>query len=131
MAEGLPRDQVAAPDRLAQLSAVQPRLASGPQRLFPPGSRFYRPCPQQEGGGGAGLSATGRELPPFRYGSLPEEPQLRERRGRRQTTLAAMADHGTGGQALRSRLRHLAMGEQRPRQRARRRDDLLRRRADA
>ena len=57
MAEGLRPHPVATADRLAQLSVVEPRLASGPQRLFPPGSRLHRPCDEQEGGGGAGLSA--------------------------------------------------------------------------
>ena len=33
------RDPLATPDRLAQLPAVEPRLAPGPQRLLPPGSR--------------------------------------------------------------------------------------------
>ena len=52
-----------------------------------------------------------------------------DRRG--QTTGAAMADHGTGGQALRSGPGDLAMGKQRPRRRAGRRHGLLRGRADA
>ena len=39
VAEGLQPHPVAAADRLAQLPAVQPRLAAGPQRLQPPGSR--------------------------------------------------------------------------------------------
>ena len=37
------RHPVAPADRLAQLSAVEPRLAAGPQRLQPPGPRLHRP----------------------------------------------------------------------------------------
>ncbi len=44
---------------------------------------------------------------------------------------AAVAVDGRGDQALRCRDRHLGMGQQRSRHRARRRDGLLRRRADA
>ena len=44
---------------------------------------------------------------------------------------AAVAQHGSGDQALHGGPRHLGMGEQRPRRRARRGDGLLRRRADA
>ncbi len=131
VAEGLWSYSMATADRLAQLSVVQPRLASGPQWLFPPGSRLHRPCAQQEGGGRAGLSTAGRQLPSFCHRPLPAQPQLRECRRRRQTTRAAISDHGTGGQALRSGPGDLAMGEQRPRRRAGRRDGLLRRRADA
>ena len=57
------------------------------------------------------------------------EPHQRDRRG--QAAGAAMARHGRGGQALHRRDRHLGMGEQRPRQRARCRDGLRRRCADA
>ena len=65
------RYPVATADRLAQLSVVEPRLAPGPQRLFPPGSRLHRPCDEQEGRGGADLSAAGRELPAFGHRPLP------------------------------------------------------------
>ena len=39
VAEGVQPHSLAAADRLAELSAVEPRLAAGPQRLQPPGSR--------------------------------------------------------------------------------------------
>ena len=42
---------LAAADRLAQLPAQLARLAAGPQRLQPPGSRLHRPRRQQEGRG--------------------------------------------------------------------------------
>ena len=42
-------DPLAAADRLAQLPAVLPRLAPGPQRLHPPGPRLPRRRDEQEG----------------------------------------------------------------------------------
>ena len=131
MAEGLQRHRVAPADRIAQLSVVEPRLAAGPQRLFPPGSRLHRSCDEQEGRGRARLSAAGRQLPAFRHRPLSAQPQLRQRRRRRQAAVAAMADHGSGDQALHGGARHLGVGEQRPWRRAGRGDGLLRRRADA
>ena len=44
MAEGVQSHSVAAAHRLAELSAVEPRLAAGPQWLQPPGPRVHRPC---------------------------------------------------------------------------------------
>ena len=67
---------------------------------------------EQEGGGGSDLFAARRQLPAFGHRPLPAQPQLRECHRRRQTAGAAMADHGGGGQALRSGPRHLALGEQ-------------------
>ena len=61
VAEGLQRHRVAPADRLAELPAVEPRLAAGPQRLQPSGSRLHRPRGQQEGRGRARLSAAGRQ----------------------------------------------------------------------
>ena len=58
------------------------------------------------------------------------QPQLRECDGCGQTAGAAMAGHGRRHPALHGRNRDLGMGEQRPRQRARCRDGLLRRCAD-
>ena len=66
-----------------------------------------------------------------RHRSLPAQPQLRQRRRRRQAAGAAVAHDGPGDQALRGGHRHLGMGQQRPGQRAGRRDGVLRRRADA
>ena len=94
MAEGLRPHPVAPADRLAQLSVVEPRLASGPQRLFPPGPRLHRPRDEQEGRGRADLSAAGRELPAVGHRPLPQEPQLRECHRRGQAAVAAMAEHG-------------------------------------
>ena len=122
---------LAAAHRLAELSAVEPRLAAGPQWLQPSGSWVHRPCRQQEGRGRPRLSAARRQLPAVGHRPLPAQPELRQCRRRRQATGAAMADDGAGDQALRGRARHLGVGQQRPWRRARRRDGLLRRRADA
>src|SRR5208283_5116272 len=63
------------PIGLAQLSALKPRLAAGPQRLFPSGPRLHRSCDQQEGRGRARLSAAGRQLPALGHRPLPAEPR--------------------------------------------------------
>ncbi len=47
--EVTPRDSVAPADRVAELSAVVPRLAPGAQWLHPSGSRLHRHVAQQEG----------------------------------------------------------------------------------
>ena len=122
---------VAPLDRVAQLPALVARLAAGPQRLQPPGSRLHRPRRQQEGRGDPRLPAARRELPAQRDRPLPAEPQLRERDRRRQAARAGMAHDGAGDRALHRRHRHLGVGEQRQGRRARRRDGVLRRRADA
>ena len=110
---------------------VEPRLAAGPQRLQPPGSRLHRPRGEQEGRGGARLSAAGRQLPALGHRPLPAQPQLRQRHRRRQAARAAVADDGSGDQALRRGLGNLGVGEQRLRRRAGRGHGLLRRRSDA
>ncbi len=69
--------------------------------------------------------------PAVRDRPLPAQLEPHQRDRRRQAARAAMARHGRGDQALHRRHRHLGMGEQRPRQRARRGDGLRRRRADA
>ena len=122
---------LAAEDRLAQLPARLARLAPGPQRIHAPGSRFHRSRREQEGRGRAGLLAAGRQLPAVGDGPLPAQPPLRQRRDRGQAPGAAVADDGRRRQALHRRHRHLAMGQQRPRRRARRGHGLLRRRAHA
>ncbi len=61
MAEGHRRDPVAAAHREPELPAVQPRVASGPQRVLPSGPRLHRPRREQERQGGAGLPAAGRQ----------------------------------------------------------------------
>ena len=125
------RYRVAPADRLAQLSAVEPRLAAGPQRVQPSGPRLHRPCREQEGRGRARLPAAGRELPALGHRSLPAKPQLRQRDRRGQAARAAMADYGSGDQALHGGPGDLGVGEQRSRRRAGCGDGLLRRRADA
>ena len=65
-------------------------------------------------------------------GSLPAQSPLRQRRDRRQTSGAAVADDGRRRQALHRGHRHLAVGQQRPGEcRTRRGHGLLWRRADA
>ena len=108
-----------------------PRLAAGPQRLQPPGSRLHRPRGQQEGRGDPRLPAARRQHPALRHGPVSAQPQLRERHRGRQAARAAVALDGPGDQALHGRHRHLGVGEQRPGRRARRRDGLLRRRPHA
>ena len=76
---------VAARHRLAELPARLPRVAAGPQRLHPPGSRLPRPRRQQEGRHRPGLPAAGRQLPALGRRSLPAQPPLRQRDRRRQT----------------------------------------------
>ena len=122
---------VAAADRLAELPAGFARLAAGSQRLHPSGSRLHRPRREQEGRGRARLSAAGCQLPAVGDGPLPAQPPLRQRRGRGQTSGAAVADDGCGHQALHRGHRYLAVGQQRSGWRARRGHGLLRRRADA
>ena len=131
MVEGLQSHSVAAAHRVAQLPAQFARLAAGPQRLLAPGSRLHRSRREQEGRGRARLSAARRELPALRHRPLPAQPQLHQRRRRRQTARAGLADDGRGDQALHRRRRHLGMGQQRQGRRAGRGDGVLRRCAHA
>ena len=78
--------------------------------LQPPGPRVHRPRRQQEGRGHPRLPAAGRQLPAVGDRSLPAQPQLRQRRRRRQAAGPAMADDGPGHQALHRRPGHLGMG---------------------
>ncbi len=125
------RHSLAAADRLAELSAHVARLAPGPQRLQPSGSRLHRPRDQQEGGGHPRLSAAGCQHPALGDRSLPAQPQLRQRHRGRQAALAPVARHGCRHQALHRRHRHLGLGQQRSGRRAGCRHGLRRRRADA
>ena len=129
--EGHRGPAVAAENRLVKLSAGLACLAAGSQRLHAPGSRFHRPCREQEGRGRASLSAAGCELPAVGDGPLPAQPPLRERRDRGQTPGASVADDGRRRQALLRRDRHLAMGQQRSGRGTRRGHGLLWRRAHA
>ena len=126
------RDSVAAADRLAQLPAHLPCLATGPQRLQPSGSRLHRPS-----------SSTRRPevvrvyLPPDANTLLvtmrlvSAQPRLHQCHRRRQAARAAMAvEWRTAVQHCDGRHRHLGMGQQRRWRRAGRGDGLRRRRAD-
>ena len=121
---------LAAADRLAELPAVQPRLAAGPQRLLAPGPGLHRPRGQQEGRGRPGLPAAGRQHAAVHDGPLPAQPALHQRGGGRQAARAVLAVDGGGDPALPARPGHLGLGQQRRRQRAGRGDGLRRRRAD-
>ena len=112
VAEGVPRNTLAAPNRLAQLSLVVPRLAAGSQRIQPPGPWVHRSRCKQESRGRSRLSSAGREHAPFCDRSLPAQPQLCQRRGRRQTAGPSVVDDGPGGQTLHGWHRNLGMGEQ-------------------
>ncbi len=117
--QGVQTHPVASADRLVQLPAQLARLAAGPQRLQPPGSRLPRPRGQQEGGGHPHLPAAGRQHAAVGDRPLPAQPQLRQRRGGRQATGPAVADDGPGRQALHRRPRHLALGVERLRRASR------------
>ena len=119
------------PDLVAELSARLACLAAGSQRLHASGSWVPRPRDQQEGRHRARVSAARRQLSSVGLRSLPAQPELRQRGRGRQTRAAAMAEHGRRRHPLHGRARHLAMGQQRPGQRAGRRHGLLRRHADA
>ena len=110
VAEDVQPHPLAAADRFVQLLPQLARLAAGPQRPQPPGSRLHRPRRQQEGRGRPRLPAAGRQLPAVGDRPLPAQPQLRQRRRRRQAAGAAVADDGPGHQALHRRPRHLGMG---------------------
>src|SRR5208337_77569 len=61
MVEGDAAYSLAAADRLAELPAFLARLASGPQRIQPPGPWFHRPCGEQESGSHPRLPAARRQ----------------------------------------------------------------------
>ncbi len=113
---------VAAAGGLAQLSAVEPRLAAGPQRLQPPGPRLHRPHGQQEGRSGPDLPAAGRQHSTVDDGPLPAQPALHQCGGGGQAARAELADHGAGGAALPAGPGHLGVRQQRRRRRAGRGD---------
>jgi xylulose-5-phosphate/fructose-6-phosphate phosphoketolase len=106
------------------------RLATGSQRLQPPGSGLHRSRRQQEGRGDSRLPAARRQLPPERDQPLLAQSRLRERHRGRQATRAGVVDHGPGHQTLHRRDRDLGVGQQRPRERSGCRHGLLRRRPD-
>ena len=117
--------------RVAQLPPHVPRLAPGPQRVQPPGSRIHRSRGQQEGRHHPGVPAARREHSPVGHGPLPAQPALRERDSGRKTARAAVARHGRGGQALHRGHRNLGVGLERPGRRAGRGHGLRGRRSHA
>ena len=104
---------VATADRIAELPADQPCVAAGPQRLLPPGSGLHRPRREQAGRGHPRLSATGHQLPAVGRGSLPAQPQLRQRRRRRQAARPDVPLDGGCDPPLHAGPRDLGLGEQR------------------
>ena len=91
---------VAAQDRVAELSAELACVAAGSQWVHASGSRVHRSRGQQEGRDRARVSAAGCELPAVGHGSLPAQPPLRQRRGRRQAPGSSVAGDGRGREAL-------------------------------
>ncbi len=113
VAEGHRRPAVAPQDRLLELPARFPRLATGSQRLHAPGSGVHRPCRQQESADRPRVSAARRQLPAVGDGPLPAQPALRQRDDRRQAPRTPVADDGCRSRSLHEGHRHLAMGQQR------------------
>ena len=84
VAEGDRAHPVAPAVAVAQLPALFARVAPGPQRVLPPGSRLHRPRREQEGGDHPGVPAARRQLPAVGRRPLSAQPPLRERDRRRQ-----------------------------------------------
>ena len=131
MAEGHAADPVAAADRVAQLPALVARVAPGPQRLLPSGPGLHRPRGEQEGGDRARVPAAGRELPALGRRPLPALARLRQRDRGRQAAVARLPVDRRGDRALHARHRHLGVGINGRRRRARRGARLRRRHPDA
>ena len=131
VAEGDPPHPVAPADRVAELPALLARVAPGPQRLLPSGSRLHRPRGQQEGRDHPRLPAARRQLPAVGRRPLPAQPRLRQRDRRRQAARARLPDDGRGDRALHPRDRDLGLGVQRSGRGARRGARLRRRHPDA
>ena len=127
VAQGLQPAALASEHRFAEPDPVLQRLAAGPQRLHPSGSRLPGSYRQQEGGRGPSVSAAGCQLPAVLLRSLHPQPRLCERAGHLQTSPAPVADHGAGCEALHPGCRHLGVGFQRRRPGTRRGHGLLRR----
>ena len=101
------------PILVAQLPPDVPRLAAGPQRVQPPGSRVHRPRDEQEGRRHPRVPAAGCEHAPQRDGPLPAQRGLCERDRGRQAALAAVADDAGGPGALLRWPRDLGVGLER------------------
>ena len=113
VARHLRRDPLARADLVHQPADHLDRLASGPQRIHPPGSRLPRRRGQQEPAGDPHLPAARRELPALRRRSLPAQPRRHQRHRLRQAEPPPVPRHGRGRQALHQGTRHLGVGEQR------------------
>ena len=111
VAEGHARHPVASTDSVLELSADVARLASGSQRLLPPGSGLHRPRGQQEGRDRPRLPPTGRQLPAVGCRPLPALARLRQRDRGRQAAGARLPLHRRGGRALHAWSRDLGVGE--------------------
>ncbi len=101
------------PNSESELPAVEPRVAAGPQRAIPPGSRLHRPCDEQK-------AEIIRVVPSARCQHvavgcrpLPAQSQLRQRDRRGQAAGAQLPLDGRSDRALYARHRHLGVGEQR------------------
>ena len=119
------------PDRVAQLPALEPRLAPGPQRLQPPGPGLHRSRGQQEGRRHPGVPAARRELPALGGRPLPPLPRLRERHRRRQAAGAAVAVDGRRRSCTAPAASASGSGRATRRRATGRRDGLRRRHPDA
>ena len=101
---------VAAAGGLAELPALVPGLAAGPQRVLAPGSGLHRPRGQQEGRGHPRLPAAGREHAAVGRGPLPAVQALRERDRGGEAVAGAVAVDGPGGHPLHARRGDLGVG---------------------
>ena len=95
-----PPARLAGPGPVAQLPAVEPRVAPGPQRILPPGPRVPRRGGEQEGRGRAGLPAAGRQHAAVGGRPLPPQPRLHQRDRGREEPAAQLARHGRGRRPL-------------------------------
>ena len=121
---------VAAQNRIAELPIEFACLAPGSQWIHASGSWIFGPRRQQESRDRARVPAARCQLSFIGGGSLPAQPSLRERRGRGKASRAAVAVDGCRDRSLQRGHRHLAMGQQRSGQRARRGDGVRRGCAD-
>ena len=85
-------------------------LASGPQRLLASGPGLHRSRDEQEGGGRPRLSAARRQHAAERRRSLPAQPELRQRRRRRQAARVELPLDGRRSPPLHARDRDLGLG---------------------
>ena len=123
---------LAAADRVAELPADLARLAAGPQRLQPPGPGLHRPRGQQEGRGRARLPAARRQHAAVAWPTTACAPATTSTSSSPASSPQPQWLDMDGAIAhCTERPRHLGLGGQRRRRRARRRDGVRRRRAHA